>query len=498
MASLVATTDPTTGTVGVDVEQTVLRDLFTRVVAGGWGSATTGQAWTTSGGAAGDYSVTGTRGQVSLTSVNVSRRTQAGGQWKDVDVKASLFPGVVALGASFSMSLMLRRDSVANNEYSASVDFGLLGVATITIRRNLAGVVTTLGTAVLPFTYAAGSQVVLRFAACGTGLMAKAWLSTVSEPTSWSVTLADPALPNTATMQIGTRSILNTGNTNVLPVNVQYDEMSACYGFPLRLFRVTPDGVESEVRGSPFNTEDATAAAATATATMWDNEAPFDVDIFYRLYSNCGTLLETSNTVNLASGGDGWLRDPSNPSLNLRITMDAFFDECVDVDTIVFSGLGSREYANASGQFDIIDDRRPVTVSQIRKNYASQLTLTSFTLDDVDGLEDILDAGTILLLSLPTVYGWAHRSYGSDYITVGDVSQQVIGVDQQVTTRVWSLPFSLSYAPVDTSTGGTGGNGIGGGGATYDDLAASVLGTTYNSLTASAETYLQVAQGVGY
>jgi hypothetical protein len=74
----------------------------------------------------------------------------------------------------------------------------------------------------------------------------------------------------------------------------------------------------------------------------------------------------------------------------------------------------------------------------------------------------------------------------------------VIGVDQGVTSRVWDIPFRLSYAPPDTSEGGTGGNGIGGAGATYDDLAASALGLTYNSLTASGETYLQVAQGVGY
>ena len=47
MSTLVATTDPTTGTIRIDIEQTQVRDLFTRVVANGWGSATTGQAWTT-------------------------------------------------------------------------------------------------------------------------------------------------------------------------------------------------------------------------------------------------------------------------------------------------------------------------------------------------------------------------------------------------------------------------------------------------------------------
>jgi hypothetical protein len=208
----------------------------------------------------------------------------------------------------------------------------------------------------------------------------------------------------------------------------------------------------------------------------------------------------TSNTVVLDSDDDGWLRDPVDPTRNVRIVMSSFFDECVDVDTVVFSGLAPRVYANAAGIFDIIDDRRPVTVSQTRKNYASGLTLTSYTLDDIDALEDLFDPNRVLVLSLPVSanYGWAHRSYGTDYITCFDVTQSVIGVDQGVTTRTWDIPFRLSYAPPDTSEGGTGGNGIGGAGATYDDLAASALGLTYNSLTASGETYLQVAQGVGY
>jgi hypothetical protein len=72
MASLTATPDPTTGTVLLDVEQTTLRDIFSRVTASGWGSATTGQAWTVSGGAAGDYATTGTTGTHTMNTTNVA------------------------------------------------------------------------------------------------------------------------------------------------------------------------------------------------------------------------------------------------------------------------------------------------------------------------------------------------------------------------------------------------------------------------------------------
>jgi hypothetical protein len=99
---------------------------------------------------------------------------------------------------------------------------------------------------------------------------------------------------------------------------------------------------------------------------------------------------------------------------------------------------------------------------------------------------------------LPMVYGWAHRSFGTDYITIFDVNQSLLGVDQRGSFRVWTVPFRLSPEPADTSGGGTGGNGVGGGDATYDVLAASVIGATYNSLTAAGFTYTQIAQGTGY
>lgn len=494
MATLVATTDPSTGTIRVDVEQTQVRDLFTRVAAASWGNATTGQAWTNAGGAAGDFSVNGTQGLHTFSTTNISRRSTVTLAGPDMGAQVQVTIAVAALSAPIQPTLMVRNTN-SSNYYYAELSIAPAGDVTLNLRKMVLGVPTTIASVVLNQVHVAGATWLIKAEACGSTIRAKAWRSTVSEP-GWLLTVSDFDL--TTGNLAGPRSILATGNTNGATV-FAYDNFFAYISQPIRLYRVTPDGVRTEVRGSPGNTEDATAAAATAVATYWDGEAPFDVNVFYELTSACAsTVLVTSNTVNLDSGGDGWLRDPVDPSRNFPIVMDAFFDECVDQDVIVFSGLDSREYENASGIFDHVDASRPVTVSMTRKNYASVLFLTSFSLDDIDTVEDILADGRILSLSLPMEYGWAHRSYGTDYITIFDVTQSLHGVDQRVTTRIWTIPFRLSNAPEDTSEGGTGGNGIGGGGATYDDLAASALGLTYNSLIASGETYLQVAQGVGY
>lgn len=490
MATLTATADPTTGTTLIVVDQTLVLDTFTRVVApGGWGNATpSGQAWTVSGGLATDYSVNGTLGLVSLGSVAVTRHTFINSGSVDHEVRMFATVPVVPTGAPIMVGVLARQQAAATY-YHASISIATTNVVTLLLIKVVGGVATTLASVVLDQVHAAGATWGLKLEACGARLRARAWRTTVNEP-DWLLTAMDWDL-TTGTI-VGSRSRLESGNTNALPVVISWDNHRTMIGQPVRLYRVV-GGVRTEVRGSPLSTE------GDGSAVVWDGEGPFDVSTTYELTSNCNsTTVATSNAVTLVSDGDGWLRDPVDPSRNLRIVMDDFFDECVDQDVIVFSGLSNRDYANGSGIFDRIQAARPATVSMTRKNYGSTLHLTSYSLDDIDGLEDIFADGRILSLSLPMVYGWAHRTSGTDYITCFDIEQSLIGVDQQLSVRGWMIPFRLSPEPVDTSEGSTGGNGIGGGDATYDVLAASVIGTTYNSLTASAFTFTQIAQGTGY
>lgn len=494
MVSVTATPDPTTGSTLVQVEQTIARDLFTRVVAGGWGNATTGQAWSTSGGAAGDYSVTGTAGQVTINSINVSRLTHYDTLSVDHDTTIQwISPASTPTGANWSIGVVGRYTD-SNNYYVGHIQVAPAGTVTATISKRVLGVTTEVTTFVLPVTHVGNAQYFLRLAVCGSTIKFKAWSTLVAEP-DWVLTITDFDL--TTGTRTGTRSLFFVGVTNPMPFPWTFDNMVTIVSQPIRLYRVV-GGVYEEMRGSPGNTNQQTAAAATATATYWDNEGPFNVSTTYALRSACTNVdLATSTPVTLTSDF-GWLRDPTDPSRNTEIAQFSFFDPCVDEEAVIFSGLGNPEYANGSGIFPIVDAERPRAVSQTRKNYASALALTSFSLDDIINLEDLYRPGTILALSLPTSFGWALRSSGTDYIIIGDISQSYIGVDQELTARSWTMPFWLIGPPADTSEGGTGGNGLGGGGATYDELAASALGTTYNSLTASALTFDQVAAGTGY
>lgn len=494
MVSVTATPDPTTGATLIQIEQTIGRDLFTRVVAGGWGNMTTGQAWSTSGGVAGDYSVTGTVGQVTMNSINVGRLTFFNTGSVDHDFKIRwISPAATPTGADWQVAATARYVD-SSNYYFGQITVSPSGALTAVLRKRVLGVNTDLASVTMSGTHAGNNQYFMRISACGSTIKFKAWQSTVAEP-DWMLTVSDFDL--TTGTNAGTRSLFSVGVTNPMPFPWTFDDMVTIIGQPVRLYRVV-SGTYSEVRGSPGYTNEQSASAATATATYWDNEGPFNVSTTYVLRSNCNPAdVATSAPVTLTSDF-GWLRDPTDPSRNVEIAQFSYFNECENEEAVVFSGLGNPVYENASGIFPIIDAQRPRVVSQTRKNYASSLALTSFSLNDVIDLEDLYQPGTILTLSLPTSFGWALRSSGTDYIVVGTVEQSYLGVDQELTVRVWTMPFWLTGPPADTSEGGTGGNGIGGGDATYDALAASVLGTTYNTLTASGQTNDQVAAGVGY
>lgn len=497
MTYLIATPDPATGSMSIDLEQTIAWDVFGRVAANGWGSPDFGPAYTAQAPTA-QFSVSGGLGRIAVNAVEDTFEVHLDTGQNDHENMIQLVTTTVPTGAPVRTGSVVRFLD-GNNYFRAAALIAVGGAVSLEMAARSGGVVHTLSTTVTSLNSASG--MFLRTRACGSTFSAKIWYSSTPEPTAWTAEVTFPGLP------LGTRAgaFARRDTGNLTPTTFLFDD--SWYGTadgpqngdpPLRLYRVTPDGVETEVRGSPFWTERNATTGDVAYWTGWDNEVPFDVPVFYRMYSACGTLALTSNTETLDSDGDGWLRDPIDPTRNLRIVMDDFFDECVDEDVIVFSGLDSREYANASGIFDRIDAARPATISMKRKNYSSGLYLTSFSLDDVDGLEDIFADGRILSLSLPMIYGWAHRTYGTDYITCDNISQNLMGVDQRVSTRLWEIPFRLSPEPADTSEGNVGGNGIGGGGATYDILAASVIGTTYNSLTASGEVYQGIALGSGY
>lgn len=197
-------------------------DAFTRTVANGWGTSTSGHVWSTNGGTAADYSTNGSRGIISLGAVNALRSTYIDAlQVANLDRTFITRVPVLATGAGVLIRQTARWDLGVNSYYAAGLQVETDQSVTAQVQAIIAGSVTTLATrTVAGLTHGTTTDFRLRFRLDGPRLFMKLW-SGATEPVQWTLTAYDTQL--TAAGSWGYRVRLNSGNTNALPVNLQFD-----------------------------------------------------------------------------------------------------------------------------------------------------------------------------------------------------------------------------------------------------------------------------------
>ena len=249
----------------------VLWDSFSRTVSSGWGSANTGQSYTTSGGVAGDYAVANGFGTHNL---NGNKQTFTGNNWTDVDVTVLTRLDQVATGASIINAIMFRRlDS--SNFYTAELVFNTDSSLQARLRKTVATVATTLATYNIgSFAHSTSATYYIHVRAVGTMICVNVWPSTEDEPDVWQIQVVDSSLTTGA---IGLRSVVSAGNTNVGAFSY-YDEL---YAVPFYL-------VGSQYEIQRMDTVDATWQTIMKTSNLTltsfnDYEARVGILTSYRI-----------------------------------------------------------------------------------------------------------------------------------------------------------------------------------------------------------------------
>ena len=198
-------------------------DTFTRTAAGLGSVETGGVAWTTAGST---FSTNGTRAIVAVNSVDSSRRAWVPTTFTDHDVLVSFRVPVTPTGASIACGAMGRLfDSVSF--YLAELIIGTDNSVTMRLGKFVDGTYTQLGTGTTGITHGTGKTYRVRLQMRGTALRARGWDSAGSEPTTWQVEAADSTY---ASGNPGFRTILTSGNTNTVPVNMEFDDFSVLTG----------------------------------------------------------------------------------------------------------------------------------------------------------------------------------------------------------------------------------------------------------------------------
>lgn len=197
-------------------------DAFARTVAGGWGSATTGGAWTPSSAASSSVGsgtgslahAAGTTRRALLSSVSASR----------VDVRATVALDKAPAGGATVAGVVGRQ--VGSAFYQARVRFLVGGAMRLEVMN---GGATLIGWADLTGTYAAGQRIIVRMEVTGaspTTLRAKAWPQGGTEPALWQVSVTDATAGLQGAGSVGVESYISASAANA-PVIVSYDDFRA-------------------------------------------------------------------------------------------------------------------------------------------------------------------------------------------------------------------------------------------------------------------------------
>lgn len=387
-----ATAISATGAVVTTTAAFLLLDAFGRTTASSWGAADTGGTYTNTGGAAADYSTTGSRGQHAVTTTGVLRASSLPMTTPNALARVTTYPAAVALTQSTEQFVYLRGDAAGANGYRARVRYNTGSTVDIILEKMVAGVATSLASSLSVISYVAATGVNVAFQAWGSTLSAKIWDITTTEPSAYQVTATDTTYTASGVFALG--SIRSVGNTNGT-VNFQWDNLSV-----------------ADVCASP--------AAISAC----------------------------SENVTLACDGCFRLGDPLRPCNDVQVCMCYDGVSCGGTGGISGFGMTPDVYPADTGLVSPVNSDTPIPVIRNRHKATGTFTVTPTSFVARDALLALLKPGNTLLWRGPSEYGTGDR-----YIQITDVPVAPGLTDLRVQPRSVDLPFAVTRTPTGPSYG---------------------------------------------
>lgn len=203
-------------------------DAFGRTVSNGWGSASTGGAYTVTGSAS-NYKVVNGVGDMLLTQPNSNASAILYGVTaRDVDLKFRFTVDNAPTGGNVMVYAATRRTS--SGEYRPRISLNADGTASISVSKLVGTTETRIGSAVVVpgVTVAAGSYIWFRAQVVGSGtttIRVKAWTQGQAEPGSWQLTVTDTESALQVAGNVGFRLYMSSSVTDA-PIQVGFDDYS--------------------------------------------------------------------------------------------------------------------------------------------------------------------------------------------------------------------------------------------------------------------------------
>lgn len=173
------------------------------------------------------------------------------------------------------------------------------------------------------------------------------------------------------------------------------------------------------------------------TVVVVDYEAPNGVAATYRArgkWNNSGVMITgpwQSGYPTAWSSSDVWVKNPLQPSRNLKVAVQEF-------------PRPSREVVQ--GVFSVIGRVRPVVVSDVRQSRTGSVVFQTEDLAAATAFEAMLDDVSVKLLQFPAAHLW-----GAKYVTLGRAEEAWGHPSVDQLWRSWPVSFVEVDMPVDDS-----------------------------------------------
>jgi hypothetical protein len=211
--------------------------------------------------------------------------------------------------------------------------------------------------------------------------------------------------------------------------------------FFLSLYRVTPDGARTLVRGSEGLID--RQAITSDLLLVEDHEAPFGVPVYYHIaiYNSSGEVASTRTsaavTLTLADINTCWLKDPGNPQRNILVMVQRAPDWQRPIEQAAFVVRGRRNKVVLSGR---------------RQGLEGDLAVWTRSDEERAALHLLLDSGNVLLWQASPGLGVADM-----YVNVAQVTETRVSPLAQEQWRAWTLPLTEADMPANLGVNGAAG-----------------------------------------
>lgn len=200
-------------------------DTFTRTVASGWGTSTSGVLWTPAADAA-SFAVNGTQGTMSFTAANTVRQALTPRVDRDVDITFDAAWSAVALGTANLVGPLLRYNTAGGTRFVwPTAEFNTLGQLQVKVRAFGDGAYTDLGQVTVPAAaYTAAMLVRTRVQVVRDRVRMRAWPAAGTEPDLWHLDVENRLVSDAG--QMGFCATVLLGNTNTYPLTAVVDNIT--------------------------------------------------------------------------------------------------------------------------------------------------------------------------------------------------------------------------------------------------------------------------------